>query len=163
MATKTIKANESATNVINNITISDIYATKYENNVVVQTNASFVGFDINGTESEDKGNFVIAPMRLLKEASKDTNVSLLYSLVNKSMPIDILLSLIKLVLLNSTISIKRTFVPKGTNEGQDNDRWHTEVIACSNTRDIMSVLPIVQMQLANAQKASQVVNNPFNI
>lgn len=163
METKTTKTNESATNVVNNITISDIYATKYTNNIVVQTNGTFVGYDANGTEANDKGNFVIAPLRLLKEASKDRNASLMYSLVNKNMPMDILLSLIKLVLLNSTISIKRTFVPKGTNEGQENDRWHTEIIKCSNTCDIVSILPIVQMQLANAQKASQVITNTFNI
>ena len=161
MATKN-KTNESVINV-SNVSINDIYATKYSNNIVIQTNATFEGFNADGTNNEVKGNFVIAPMRLLKEASKDTNVSLLYSLVNKNMPIDILISLIKLVLLNSTISIKRTFVPKGTEEGQDNDRWHTEITSCSNTRDIMSVLPIIQMQLANAQKASQVISNPFNI
>jgi len=163
MATKTTKTNESATNVVSNVIINDIYATKYANNIVIQTNATFEGFNADGTTNESKGNFVIAPMRLLKEASKDTNVSLLYSLVNKNMPIDILVSLIKLVLLNSTISIKRTFIEKGTEEGQENDRWHTEIISCSNTRDIMSVLPIVQMQLANAQKATQIISNPFNI
>ena len=169
MTTKANKQNESANNVndvlVSNITITDVYLTKYNNNIVVQTNGVFEGVNADNTVDEAKGNFLIAPMRLLKEASKDTNVSLLYSLVSKRTPKEILLSLIKLILLNSTINIKRTFVPKGTEEGQDNDRWHTEIVACSNTRDIMSVLPIIQMQLANAAKEVQSANilNAFNI
>lgn len=151
--------------VVNNIIITDVYNTKYDNNIVIQTNSSFAGINADNTTSDEKGNFLIAPLRLLKESSKDPNVSLLYALVSKQTPKEILLSLIKLILLNSSISIKRTFVPKGTEEGQDNDRWHTEIVACSNTRDVMSVLPIVQMQLANAAKAVQSTNilNAFNI
>ena len=162
-------SNNNTTNVVavNNIVITDIYATKYDNNIVVQTNGTFVGINADNTTDELKGNFLIAPLRLLKESSKDANVSLLYALVSKQTPKEILLSLIKLVLLNSTISIKRTFVPKGTEEGQENDRWHTEITSCANTRDIMSILPIVQMQLANAAKMQQQqptnILNAFNI
>ena len=162
-------SNNNTTNVVavNNIVITDIYATKYDNNIVVQTNGKFVGINADNTTDELKGNFLIAPLRLLKESSKDANVSLLYALVSKQTPKEILLSLIKLVLLNSTISIKRTFVPKGTEEGQENDRWHTEITSCANTRDIMSILPIVQMQLANAAKMQQQqptnILNAFNI
>lgn len=169
MTTRVNKQNESANNVndvlVSNITITDVYLTKYNNNIVVQTNGTFVGINADNSTDEAKGNFLIAPMRLLKEASKDMNVSLLYSLVSKQTPKEILLSLIKLILLNSTINIKRTFVPKGTEENQENDRWHTEIVACSNTRDVMSVLPIIQMQLANAQKVVQSTNilNAFNI
>ena len=161
--------NNTTTNVVavNNIIINDIYATKYDNNIVVQTNGTFVGINADDTTNEAKGNFLIAPLRLLKESSKDANVSLLYALVSKQTPKDVLLSLIKLVLLNSTISIKRTFVPKGTEEGQENDRWHTEITSCANTRDVMSILPIIQMQLANAAKMQQQQStnllNVFNI
>ena len=168
-ATNVASTNNTTTNVVavNNIVITDIYATKYDNNIVVQTNGTFVGINADNTTNEAKGNFLIAPLRLLKESSKDANVSLLYALVSKQTPKDVLLSLIKLVLLNSTISIKRTFVPKGTEEGQDNDRWHTEIASCANTRDVMSILPIIQMQLANAAKMQQQQStnllNVFNI
>ena len=168
-ATNVASNNNTTTNVVavNNIVINDIYATKYDNNIVVQTNGKFVGINADNTTDEEKGNFLIAPLRLLKESSKDANVSLLYALVSKQTPKEILLSLIKLVLLNSTISIKRTFVPKGTEEGQDNDRWHTEITSCTNTRDVMSILPIIQMQLANAAKMQQQqptnILNAFNI
>ena len=168
-ATNVASTNNTTTNVVavNNIVINDIYATKYDNNIVVQTNSTFVGINADNTTNDEKGNFLIAPLRLLKESSKDANVSLLYALVSKQTPKEILLSLIKLVLLNSTISIKRTFVPKGTEEGQENDRWHTEITSCANTRDIMSILPIVQMQLANAAKMQQQqptnILNAFNI
>lgn len=166
MGTKVNKQNEKANEVVvNNIVITDVYSTKYTNNIVVQTNGSFIGYNADNTTSEEKGNFLIAPLRLLKESSKDPNVSLLYALVSKQTPKEILLSLIKLILLNSSISIKRSFVPKGTEEGQDNDRWHTEITACSNTRDVTSVLAIIQMQLANAAKVNQPTNilNAFNI
>ena len=169
-ANNVASSNNSTTNnvvVVNNIVINDIYATKYDNNIVVQTSGTFVGINADNSTDDEKGNFLIAPLRLLKESSKDANVSLLYALVSKQTPKEILLSLIKLVLLNSTISIKRTFVPKGTEEGQDNDRWHTEIISCANTRDIMSILPIIQMQLANAAKMQQQqptnILNAFNI
>ena len=168
-ATNVASKNNTTTNVVavNNIVITDIYATKYDNNIVVQTSGTFVGINADNTTDEAKGNFLIAPLRLLKESSKDANVSLLYALVSKQTPKDVLLSLIKLVLLNSTISIKRTFVPKGTEEGQDNDRWHTEITSCANTRDVMSILPIIQMQLANAAKMQQQQStnllNAFNI
>ena len=164
-----VASNNNTTNVVavNNIIITDIYATKYDNNIVVQTNGTFVGINADNTTDEEKGNFLIAPLRLLKESSKDANASLLYALVSKQTPKEILLSLIKLVLLNSTISIKRTFVPKGTEEGQDNDRWHTEITSCANTRDVMSILPIIQMQLANVAKMQQQqptnILNAFNI
>lgn len=157
--------NNNTTNnvvVVSNIVITDIYATKYDNNIVVQTSGAFVGINADNTTDEAKGNFLIAPLRLLKESSKDTNASLLYALVSKQTPNDTLLSLIKLVLLNSTINIKRTFVPKGTEEGQENDRWHTEITSCTNTRDIMSILPIIQMQLANAAKLQQQPTNILN-
>lgn len=168
-ATNVASTNNTTTNVVavNNIVINDIYATKYDNNIVVQTSGMFVGINADNSTDDEKGNFLIAPLRLLKESSKDTNVSLLYALVSKQTPKEILLSLVKLVLLNSTISIKRTFVPKGTEEGQDNDRWHTEITSCANTRNIMSILPIVQMQLANAAKMQQQqptnILNAFNI
>ena len=162
-----VASNNNTTNVVavNNIIVTDIYATKYDNNIVVQTNGKFIGINADNTTDDEKGNFLISPLRLLKESSKDANVSLLYALVSKQTPKEILLSLIKLILLNSTINIKRTFVPKGTEEGQENDRWHTEIISCTNTRDVMSVLPVIQMQLANAQKAVQPTNilNAFNI
>ena len=164
-----VASNNNTTNAVavNNIIITDIYATKYDNNIVVQTNGKFVGINADNTTDEAKGNFLISPLRLLKESSKDANASLLYALVSTQTPKDVLLSLIKLVLLNSTISIKRTFVPKGTEEGQDNDRWHTEITSCANTRDVMSILPIIQMQLANAAKMQQQqstnILNAFNI
>ena len=164
-----VASNNNTTNVVavNNIIVTDIYATKYDNNIVVQTNGKFIGINADNTTDEEKGNFLISPLRLLKESSKDANVSLLYALVSKQTPKEILLSLIKLVLLNSTIGIKRTFVPKGTEEGQENDRWHTEIISCANTRDVMSILPIIQMQLANAAKMQQQqstnILNAFNI
>ena len=163
-ATNVASTSNTTTKVgaVNNIIINDIYATKYDNNIVVQTNGTFVGINADNTTDEAKGNFLIAPLRLLKESSKDANVSLLYALVSKQTPKDVLLSLIKLVLLNSTISIKRTFVPKGTEEGQDNDRWHTEITSCANTRDVMSILPIIQMQLANAAKMQQQPTNLLN-
>lgn len=170
MSTKPNKQNESANKVndvlVNNIVITDIYMTKYTNNIVVQTNGSFVGINADNTTDEAKGNFLIAPLRLLKESSKDLNVSLLYALVSKQTPNEVLLSLIKLVLLNSIISIKRIFVPKGTEEGQENDRWHTEITSCGNTRDVMTILPIIQMQLSNAAKMQQQptsILNAFNI
>ncbi len=161
-ATKKESVNEV---IVNNIVITDVYTTKYTNNIVVQTNGSFIGYNADNTTSNEKGNFLIAPLRLLKESSKDANVSLLYALVSKQTPKEILLSLIKLILLNSSISIKRTFVPKGTEEGQENDRWHTEIISCTNTRDVMSVLPVIQMQLANAAKVQQSTSilNAFKI
>lgn len=166
MTTRVNKQNESTNNVndvlVSNITITDVYLTKYNNNIVVQTNGTFVGINADNTTDEAKGNFLIAPLRLLKESSKDANTSLLYALVSKQTPKDVLLSLIKLVLLNSNISIKRTFMPKGTEENQENDRWHTEIVACSNTRDVMSVLPIIQMQLANAAKMQQQPTNILN-
>ena len=168
-ATNVASTNNTTTNVVavNNIVITDIYATKYDNNIVVQTSGTFVGINADNSTDDEKGNFLIAPLRLLKESSKDANVSLLYALVSKQTPKEILLSLVKLVLLNSTISIKRTFVPKGTEEGQENDRWHTEITSCNNTRDIMSILPIIQMQLANAAKMQQQqptnILNAFNI
>ena len=168
-ATNVASTNNTTTNVVavNNIVITDIYATKYDNNIVVQTSGTFVGINADNSTDDEKGNFLIAPLRLLKESSKDANVSLLYALVSTQTPKDVLLSLIKLVLLNSTISIKRTFVPKGTEEGQENDRWHTEITSCNNTRDIMSILPIIQMQLANAAKMQQQqptnILNAFNI
>lgn len=164
-----VASRNNTTNVVavNNIIITDIYATKYNNNIVVQTNGTFVGINADNTTDEAKGNFLISPLRLLKESSKDANVSLLYALVSTQTSKDVLLSLIKLVLLNSTISIKRTFVPKGTEEGQENDRWHTEITSCANTRDVMSILPIIQMQLANSAKMQQQqptnILNAFNI
>ena len=164
-----VASRNNTTNVVavNNIIITDIYATKYNNNIVVQTNGTFVGINADNTTDEAKGNFLISPLRLLKESSKDANVSLLYALVSTQTSKDVLLSLIKLVLLNSTINIKRTFVPKGTEEGQENDRWHTEITSCANTRDVMSILPIIQMQLANSAKMQQQQSanllNVFNI
>ena len=157
--------NSSTTNVVavNNIVITDIYATKYDNNVVVQTSGTFVGINADNTTDEAKGNFLIAPLRLLKESSKDANVSLLYALVSTQTPKDVLLSLIKLVLLNSTISIKRTFIPKGTEEGQDEDRWHTDIIACADSKNVLQVLPLIQMLLAMKPKQEANILNAFNI
>ena len=161
--------NTTTTNVVavKDVKVIDIYRTKFDNNIVVQVDKTFAGYDENGNEVVDSNRFTIAPLRFIKECNFfDPNVQMVYALCTKSLGVDTLLTIARLVLLNSTISIKRTFVPKGTEEGQENDRWHTEITSCANTRDVMSILPIIQMQLANAAKMQQQpVNllNAFNI
>ena len=96
MGTTTRKATNVASNnnttnavAVNNIVITDIYATKYDNNIVVQTNGKFVGINADNTTDEEKGNFLISPLRLLKESSKDANASMLYALVATQTPKDV--------------------------------------------------------------------------
>ena len=163
--------NNATTNnvvAVNNIKVIDIYRTKYDNNIVVQVDKTFVGYDENGNEVEDSNRFTIAPLRFIKECNfYDENVQMVYALCTKSLGVDTLLTIAKLVLLNSTISIKRTFVPKGTEEGQENDRWHTDIINCVNSKNVLQVLPLIQMVLANAAKMQQQqptnILNTFNI
>lgn len=163
--------NNATTNnvvAVNNIKVVDIYRTKYDNNIVVQVDKTFVGYDENGNEVVDSNRFTIAPLRFIKECNfHDENVQMAYALCTKSLGVDTLLTIEKLVLLNSTISIKRTFVPKGTEEGQDNDRWHTDIINCANSKNVLQVLPLIQMVLANAAKMQQQqptnILNTFNI
>ena len=172
-ATNNVASNNNVTTTnnvvtINNTKVVDMFRTKYDNNIVVQVDKTFVGYDENHTEVADSNRFTIAPLRFIKECNLfDANIQMLYAICDKSLGVDLLLKIAKLVLLNSTISIKRTFVPKGTEEGQDNDRWHTEITSCANTRDVMSILPIIQMQLANAAKMQQQqstnILNAFNI
>ena len=88
---------------------------------------------------------------------------MLYAICDKSLGVDLLLKIAKLVLLNSTISIKRTFIPKGTEEGQDEDRWHTDIIACADSKNVLQVLPLIQMLLAMKPKQEANILNAFNI
>ena len=149
---------------INNTKVVDMFRTKYDNNIVVQVNKTFVGYDENGNEVADSNRFTIAPLRFIKECNfYDDNVQMVYALCTKSLGVDTLLTIARLVLLNSTISIKRTFVPKGTEEGQENDKWHTDIIACSNSKNVLQVLPLVQMVLAMKPKQETSILNAFNI
>lgn len=151
--------------VINNIKVIDMFRTKYDNNIVVQVDKTFSGYDENHIEISDSNRFTIAPLRFIKECNLfDTNVQMVYAICDKSLGVDLLLKIAKLVLLNSTISIKRTFVPKGTEEGQDEDKWHTDIIACSNSTNVLTVLPLIQMVLAMKPKAeNNGILNAFNI
>ena len=58
----------------------------------------------------------------------------------------------------------RTFVPKGTEEGQDEDRYHTDIVGCANSTNVLTVLPLIQMLLAMKPKQEQTsILNAFNI
>ena len=156
----------TTTNVVavKNIKVVDIYRTKYDNNIVIQTNGKFAGYDENNDLVNDSNRFTIAPLRFIKECNFfDENVQMVYALCPKSLGVDTLLTIARLVLLNSTISIKRTFVPKGTEEGQENDKWHTDIVACSNSKNVLQVLPLVQMVLAMKPKQETSILNTFNI
>ena len=158
--------NTTTTNVVvKNIKVVDIYRTKYDNNIVVQTSGSFAGFDENGNEVADSNRFTIAPLRFIKECNFfDDNVKMVYAICDKSLGVDLLVKIAKLVLLNSTISIKRTFVPKGTEEGQDEDRYHTDITSCANSTNVLTVLPLIQMLLTMKPKQEQTsILNAFNI
>lgn len=158
--------NVTTTNVvaINNTKVIDIYRTKFDNNIVVQIDKKFVGFDENGNNVADSNRFTIAPLRFIKECNFfDSNVQMVYALCTKSLGVDTLLTIARLVLLNSTISIKRTFVPKGTEEGQDEDRYHTDIVACSDSKNVLQVLPLVQMVLTMKPKQETSILNAFNI
>ena len=150
--------------VINNIKVIDMFRTKYDNNIVVQVDKTFEGFDENHIEVDDSNRFTIAPLRFIKECNLfDTNIQMIYAICDKSLGVDLLLKIAKLVLLNSTISIKRTFVPKGTEEGQENDKWHTDIIGCANSTNVLQVLPLIQMLLAMKPKQETSILNAFNI
>ncbi len=158
--------NTTTTNVVavKNIKVVDIYRTKFDNNIVVQTSGKFAGYDENGNLVDDSNRFTIAPLRFIKECNfHDENVQMVYALCTKSLGVDTLLTIARLVLLNSTISIKRTFVPKGTEEGQDEDRYHTDIVACSNSKNVLQVLPLVQMVLTMKPKQETNILNAFNI
>lgn len=161
------KNNNASTNnvvVINNTKVVDMFRTKYDNNIVIQVDKTFVGYDENHTEIEDSNRFTIAPLRFIKECNLfDTNVQMVYAICDKSMGTNLLLKIAKLVLLNSTISIKRKFVPKGTEEGQDEDKWHTDIVACSDSKNILQVLPLIQMLLSMKPKQEENILNTFNI
>ena len=149
---------------INNTKVVDMFRTKYDNNIVVQVDKTFVGYDENHTEVADSNRFTIAPLRFIKECNFfDANIQMLYAICDKSLGVDLLLKIAKLVLLNSTISIKRTFIPKGTEEGQDEDRWHTDIIGCANSTNVLKVLPLIQMLLAMKPKQEANILNAFNI
>lgn len=159
--------NNATTNnvvAINNAKVVDIYRTKYDNNIVVQVDKTFIGFDENDNEIADSNRFTIAPLRFIKECNFfDSNVQMVYALCTKSLGVDTLLTIARLVLLNSTISIKRTFVPKGTEEGQNEDRYHTDIVACSDSKNVLQVLPLVQMVLTMKPKQETSILNTFNI
>lgn len=172
------RTNKNATNVasnnnvtttnnvvtINNTKVVDMFRTKYDNNIVVQIDKTFVGYDENHTEVADSNRFTIAPLRFIKECNLfDANIQMVYAICDKSLGVDLLLKIAKLVLLNSTISIKRTFVPKGTEEGQQEDKWHTDIIACANSTNVLQVLPLVQMVLSMKPKQETSILNAFNI
>ena len=165
--TNVVSSNTTTTNVVavKNIKVVDIYRTKYDNNIVVQTSGSFAGYDENGNEVADSNRFTIAPLRFIKECNFfDDNVKMVYAICDKSLGVDLLVKIAKLVLLNSTISIKRTFVPKGTEEGQEEDRYHTDVIACNGSTNVLTVLPLIQMLLAMKPKQEPTsILNAFNI
>lgn len=167
-ATNVASDNNNATinNVvaINNAKVVDMFRTKYDNNIVIQVDKTFVGYDENHTEVANSNRFTIAPLRFIKECNIfDSNIQMVYAICDKSLGVDLLLKIAKLVLLNSTISIKRTFVPKGTEEGQDEDKWHTDIIACSNSTNVLTVLPLIQMLLAMKPKQETSILNAFNI
>lgn len=149
---------------INNTKVVDMFKTKYDNNIVIQVDKTFVGYDENYTEVADSNRFTIAPLRFIKECNFfDSNVQMVYALCTKSLGVDTLLTIARLVLLNSTISIKRTFVPKGTEEGQDEDRYHTDIVACADSKNVLQVLPLVQMVLSMKPKQETSILNAFNI
>lgn len=167
-ATNVASANNvtTTTNVvtINNTKVVDMFRTKYDNNIVVQVDKTFEGFDENHIEVSDSNRFTIAPLRFIKECNlHDNNIQMVYAICDKSLGVNLLLKIAKLVLLNSTISIKRTFVPKGTEEGQDEDKWHTDIIACANSTNVLQVLPLIQMLLAMKPKQENSILNTFNI
>ena len=158
--------NTTATNVvaIKDVKVIDIYRTRFDNNIVVQVDKTFTGYDENGNEIADSNRFTIAPLRFIKECNFfDPNVQMVYALCTKSLGVDTLLTIARLVLLNSTISIKRTFVPKGSEEGQDEDRWHTDIVACADSKNVLQVLPLIQMTLAMKPKQETSILNAFNI
>lgn len=159
--------NNATTNnvvVINKAKVIDIYLTKFDNNIVVQVDKTFVGFDENGNEVANSNRFTIAPLRFIKECNFfDSNVQMVYALCTKSLGVDTLLTIARLVLLNSTISIKRTFVPKGTEEGKDEDRYHTDIVACADSKNVLQVLPLMQMVLSMKSKQETSILNAFNI
>lgn len=174
MGTTTRKATNVASNnnttttnnvvAVKDVKVIDIYRTKFDNNIVVQVNKTFAGYDENGNEVADSNRFTIAPLRFIKECNFfDSNVQMVYALCTKSLGIDTLLTIARLVLLNSTISIKRTFVPKGTEEGQDEDRWHTDIVNCADSKNVLQMLPLVQMALSMKPKQETSILNTFNI
>ena len=174
MGTTTRKATNVASNnnnattnkvvAINNTKVVDMFKTKYDNNIVIQVDKTFMGYDENHTEVADSNRFTIAPLRFIKECNLfDANIQMVYAICDKSLGVDLLLKIAKLVLLNSTISIKRTFVPKGTEEGQEEDKWHTDIVACANSTNVLQVLPLIQMLLAMKPKQEANILNAFNI
>lgn len=164
-ANATKKENKENVLVINNIKVIDMFRTKYENNIVVQVNKTFSGYDENHIEVSDSNRFTISPLRFIKECNlHDNNIQMVYAVCDKSLGVDLLLKIAKLVLLNSTISIKRTFIPKGSEEEQDEDKWHTDIIACSNSTNVLTVLPLIQMLLEMKPKAkNNGILNAFDI
>ena len=167
-ATNNVASRNNATTnnvvAVKDVRVIDIYRTKFDNNIVVQVDKTFAGYDENGNEVANSNRFTIAPLRFIKECNfHDDNVQMVYALCTKSLGVDTLLTIARLVLLNSTISIKRTFMPKGTEEGQDEDRWHTDVVACSNSKNVLQVLPLIQMTLTMKPKQEQNILNAFNI
>ena len=167
-ATNAASNNNNATTnnvvVVNNTKVVDMFRTKYDNNIVIQVDKTFIGYDENHTEVADSNRFTIAPLRFIKECNFfDANIQMVYAICDKSLGVDLLLKIAKLVLLNSTISIKRTFVPKGTEEGQDEDKWHTDIIACANSTNVLQVLPLIQMLLAMKPKKETSILNAFDI
>lgn len=168
-ATNNVASSNNATTnnvvTINNAKVIDMFRTKYDNNIVIQVDKTFSGYDENHIEISDSNRFTIAPLRFIKECNlHDNNIQLVYAICDKSLGTDLLLKIAKLVLLNSTISIKRKFVPKGTEEGQDEDKWHTDIIACSNSTNVLTVLPLIQMLLTMKPKQEPTsILNTFNI
>ena len=163
VANATKKENKENVLVINNVKVIDMFKTKYDN-IVVQVDKTFSGYDENHIEISDSNRFTIAPLRFIKECNlHDNNIQMVYAICDKSLGVDLLLKIAKLVLLNSSISIKRTFVPKGTEEGQDEDKWHTDIIACSNSTNVLTVLPLIQMLLVMKPKQETNILNTFNI
>ena len=142
----TKKENKQNEIVIKNVKVADMYATtKFGDTITIQTDAIFKGYDERGIETNTKSNFTIAPLRFVKECSNfDENSYYLYPLMDKRYSTSALCSCIKYILRNATIDIIRTFIPKGAEEGRDDDHWNTKIISCCNTKDFFKVYPIIK-------------------
>lgn len=168
-ATNVASTNNTTNNnnvvIVKDLKVIDMFRTRYDNNIVIQVDKTFSGYDENHIEISDSNRFTISPLRFIKECNlHDNNIQMVYAICDKSLGVDLLLKIAKLVLLNSTISIKRTFVPKGTEEGQDEDKWHTDIVACSNSTNVLTILPVIQMLLAMKPKTeNNGILNVFNI
>ena len=108
MGTTTRKATNVASNnnvtttnnvvTINNTKVVDMFRTKYDNNIVVQVDKTFVGYDENHTEVADSNRFTIAPLRFIKECNLfDANIQMVYAICDKSLGVDLLVLILVLL------------------------------------------------------------------